>query len=86
MWIRYPLVPGINDTEEDLRMLGRFVAGLASVRSLQLLPYHQAAEEKARRAGRDCQLQGVSPPDQVTVERCREWVQEEISVPVSIGG
>ena len=86
MWIRYPLIPGINDTEEDLRALGRFVAGLASVESLQLLPYHQAAEEKARRAGQVYQLQGVSPPDQVTVERCREWVQEEISVPVSIGG
>ena len=86
VWIRYPLIPGINDAEDDLRSLGRFAAELGSVKAIQLLPYHQAAEEKARRSGHDYDLQGILPPTSAEAERCRQRVQEEVTVPVSIGG
>lgn len=86
LWIRYPLIPSVNDSEADLRSLGRFVVRLESAQELHLLPYHQAAEAKARRSGIEYQLQGVRPPTSAEAERCRRWVQDQVSIPVSIGG
>ena len=86
LWIRVPLIPGVNSSEEDLRSLSRFVAGLQSAERIQLLPYQQAAEGKARRMGLDYELKGVRSPTASQIESCRQWMQEEVSIPVSVGG
>lgn len=37
--IRYVLIPGVNDSEEELIQLGRFVEKIGSLEKLELLPY-----------------------------------------------
>ena len=41
MWIRYVLVPGYSDFEEDIRDLGRHMGGYDCVQRVEILPYHK---------------------------------------------
>lgn len=47
--IRFPLIPGVNDDEENIIATGKFVASLKNVNELSILPYHRAAVEKFKR-------------------------------------
>lgn len=40
MWIRHVLVPNLTDDENDLRNMGDFIAGLKTVKRVEVLPYH----------------------------------------------
>ena len=38
--IRQPLIPGVNDTENETRALGTLVTGLSRTYPVHLMPYH----------------------------------------------
>lgn len=40
IWIRVPVIPGINDTEEEMVNLGKFLSIYGSVEKIELMPYH----------------------------------------------
>lgn len=46
IYIRVPVIPGINDSPEELEKIGAFVKQLHTVRELRLLPYHTFGREK----------------------------------------
>lgn len=46
IYIRVPVIPGINDDPEEIRKIGDIVQELTSVRELRLLPYHTFGREK----------------------------------------
>jgi pyruvate formate lyase activating enzyme len=58
IWLRVPLIPGINDDEPSLRAVGEFVRGLRS-RRLHLLPFHRLGTEKHARLGREDPMLGL---------------------------
>jgi pyruvate formate lyase activating enzyme len=60
--VRIPLLPGINDDEENLRAVGSLVASLDGEIPVELLPYHRAGQEKYARLGRDYRLPNLEPP------------------------
>jgi len=62
IWIRIPVIPGINDDEGNLEASARFLSSLGSVRRVDLLPYHNTGEAKFARVGRQYQLHEVQPP------------------------
>jgi len=69
--IRFPLVAGVNDDEENIRALGATVASLGLTR-VDVLPYHRAGMAKYRRLNRQYLLADVLPPsaeDQGAVAR-----------------
>lgn len=70
--IRRPLVPGVNDSQKDLELLGRFLSELPGVDHLQLLPYHRLGTETYRKLGLTYQLPKVESPSQEYMERCRD--------------
>jgi len=51
IWIRLPLIPGVNDAPEDLEATAHFLGTLRGIRQVNLLPYHAGAQEKAARLG-----------------------------------
>lgn len=57
--VRMPLVPGYNDSEEEVAVGARFVAGLAGRPELNLLPYHDLGETKYAMIGAEYGLPGV---------------------------
>jgi len=50
-WLRYVLVPGLNDSEKDLKKLGKLAASLRYCRNLEFLPYHTLGKHKWEHLG-----------------------------------
>ncbi len=62
IWLRIPVVPGVNDDDRSLAAAARLAAGTRSVTRVSLLPYHRTADGKRARLGREGTLAGVEPP------------------------
>lgn len=45
-WIRIPVIPGINDSEENFRETAMLLKGSKNLEKLELLPYHKTAGAK----------------------------------------
>jgi len=50
-WIRFPLIPGINDDEDNVEATAAFVRSLKRPMSIQVLPYHRLGSHKYTRLG-----------------------------------
>jgi pyruvate formate lyase activating enzyme len=62
IWMRIPVIPGVNDTREELDAAARLTASLAGVRQVNLLPYHRSGVRKSERLGKQGFLGGLQPP------------------------
>jgi pyruvate formate lyase activating enzyme len=62
IWIRVPVIPGCNDDEANLEAAARFLAPLAGIRQVDLLPYHRTGAAKFARMGRSYALDGLQSP------------------------
>jgi len=85
IWIRVPIIPGINDDDANLEATARIAAGTPGVRRVDLLPYHGTAEAKFERMGASYPLQGLEAPGP---ERMRHLagVFQSFGLEVNIGG
>ena len=72
IWIRVPIVPGINDSLVQLEALARFAASIPGVQQVNLLPYHRSGLHKARRIGQSYQLEDTRQP---SAEQMEEYTQ-----------
>lgn len=72
MIIRIPVIPGINDSEENLSEIARFVSELDNNLHVDLLPYHRFGESKYRMLDRDYQLTDMKPPNEEQLQRVVE--------------
>jgi pyruvate formate lyase activating enzyme len=61
IWIRVPIIPGVNDDAENLEAAARLAASIPGVRQVNLLPYHEAGAYKSPRLGKPYRL-GVAAP------------------------
>ena len=52
IWVRMPLVPGVNDARRDLEDVVRLAASVPGVRQVNLLPYHATGAAKFARLGK----------------------------------
>ena len=71
--IRTPVIPGFNDTVEEIGAIARFAASLPGVEEMHLLPYHRIGSDKYKGLGREYTLSHIEPPSQ-------ELMQELLSV------
>ena len=62
IWIRVPVIPGVNDDAENLTATAAFLHNLPGIRQVDLLPYHATGEAKFARVGKDYLLHGTSSP------------------------
>ena len=86
MIVRIPVVPGCNDSDDNIRATGSFVAGLGeNLKRVELLPYHKFGTQTYGRLGREYGLTGVESPGDEHMERLREIV-ESCGVSAQIGG
>lgn len=60
--LRFAVIPGFNDDEDNLRRTAAFAAGLPRRHPVSLLPYHGAAEDKYKRLGQSYTLGRLRPP------------------------
>ena len=69
--VRTPLIPGINDSQEELKKIGHFCAGLKRLDHIQLLPYHKLGTATYEKLGRPYLLKDVPTPTAEHMEECR---------------
>lgn len=71
VWIRYVLVPGYTDDEEDLKLAAEFIDKLDNVEKIEVLPYHGMGAYKWEKLGQEYPLINVKEPDREQVDRAR---------------
>lgn len=59
--VRFPLIPGVNDDDDNVRAMGAFLASLRLTR-IDVLPYHRAGLAKYHRLQRPYGLPDTQPP------------------------
>ncbi|MBQ8429817.1 MAG: glycyl-radical enzyme activating protein [Clostridia bacterium] len=83
--IRTPVVPGFNDTAEEIRAISKFAASLPGVREHHLLPYHRLGSDKYAGLGRNYSLTEILPPPPEKMSYLLS-VAEESGLKCQIGG
>ena len=71
VWVRRVLVPGLTDSEDDLKKTGDFIRSLGNVEKVEVLPYHDFGAPKWEALGLGYALEGAAPPTAEEVERAR---------------
>jgi len=84
--IRIPLIPGRNDSEENLLNTAKFAAELGeNLLRIDLLPYHEFGTRNYEQLGREYGLKDVEPPSEDYMINLKKLV-ESCGVKVQIGG
>jgi pyruvate formate lyase activating enzyme len=77
IWLRFVLVPGLTDRDEDVAQIAKFSAGLGNVERVDVLPFHQMGRFKWKELKYKYTLDDVQPPSLETVERvCMQFRAE----------
>ncbi|HRZ99414.1 MAG TPA: glycyl-radical enzyme activating protein, partial [Candidatus Paceibacterota bacterium] len=85
IWLRVPVIPGLNDSPEEIEAMAEFVRGFSAIKRVCLLPYHRAGIGKFQQLDQDYRLPDLAPPEPAHLERLRERLGQ-FGLRVSIGG
>ena len=61
IFIRFPVIPGINDDYQNIKEMGEFLSSL-EITQVNLLSYHYIGKDKYRRLGSAYKLATTQPP------------------------
>ena len=76
LWLRQVIVPGINDTEDYILQLKKFIKTIKNVERVELLPYHLYGVEKYKKLGIPYRLEGVPAMKNEAIEKLNQILQE----------
>ena len=83
IWIRFPLIPGVNGDEINIHAMGEFISKLKNVEELDILPYHELGIDKARRLGMEMRI--FEKPSGEMIRNIKEEL-EDFGLKVRVGG
>lgn len=83
IWIRFPLIPGLNDDEQSLSNLADLITSLTAVEEVRVLPYHRAGAAKYARLGREYMFTHTKEP---SGEDEAAYLAERTGLSVRVGG
>ncbi len=76
--VRTPVIPGINDSKEELGKIAAYLKTLPHLTDYELLPYHAFGSGKYGQIGRKYFLEGVKAPEKAVVSQWNEEYRKEI--------
>jgi pyruvate formate lyase activating enzyme len=62
IWVRFPVVPAVNDDDANIEATADFICSLRPAPRISLLPYHPTGEAKFARLGKHYSLRGTATP------------------------
>jgi len=68
VWVRAPVIPGVNDTEENMLALRAFLADLPAVKRVELLAYHNLGAGKHGNLGGEYAYKEIKAPPKERLE------------------
>ncbi len=83
--VRVPVIPGFNDTDEEIRDIASFAKTLKNVTEIHILPYHRLGADKYAGLGREYELADLLPPADEKMEHLKA-VAESVGLKCQIGG
>ena len=69
VWVRIPIIPTVNDNEEEMRSIKSLLDSYGSPEKVELLPYHAMGEHKYDAIGKNAQVFAV--PDKEKIEELK---------------
>ena len=84
--IRVPVIPGFNDTEEEIRQIAAYTATLPNVRRMHLLPYHRLGQDKYTGLNREYLMGDVKPPTNEHMQKLLKVAEMTSGIECQIGG
>lgn len=85
MWVRVPIIPGFNDTRDNIIETARFAFQIGAEK-LTLLGYHELGRSKFDGLDRDYPLKGLSPLKEKRLEELKNFIEaDKIGINVTIG-
>ena len=75
LWIRRVIIPGLTDSEEDLKATATYIKALnkiGTVENVEVLAYHPMGEHKWAELGFEYPLKGQRPPTKEELTRAEE--------------
>lgn len=80
IWVRMPVIPSLNDDEENLRATAAFVRKHLGgpVQRVELLGYHRLGVAKLHRLRRETQLAGIESPSKTRLAELAGLFREEL--------
>ena len=85
IFIRIPLIPGVNDDEANIRAAAGVIQNTAGVEQVNILPYHNIAANKYNRLGKANNTKDIPVPTGEYVETAAAKFLE-YGIKVKIGG
>lgn len=84
VWIRVPIIPGINDDDENILGIGQLMNSL-KLKDIFILPYHNIATEKYRKLGKIYDLSNIKTPSNAYMEEVASKLKS-FGLSVKLGG
>ena len=75
-WMRYVLVPGYSNAEEDIRALGEHFKDYQMIQRIEILPYHTLGVHKYEAMGKEYKLQGVKENTLAQLDTAKDLFNE----------
>jgi pyruvate formate lyase activating enzyme len=69
LWIRFVLVPGLTDSEANLKATAEIISKFENCQRLEILPFHQYGKTKYAELGIEYQLQETRPAEDEDIMR-----------------
>ena len=66
MWVRIPIIPTVNDSEEEMLNIKKFIISCGSPEKIELLPYHAMGEHKYAAIGKQAQTFSVPSKEKIS--------------------
>jgi len=85
IFVRIPIIPTINDTDEEITSIARYILSLNHINKIDLLPYHRIGKEKYSRLQIPYKMENIPEPTQNQMEEIKEKL-ESYGFNVAIGG
>ena len=84
VWIRIPVIPGINDDEKNITAIGEFLSSL-NLQDVYLLPYHNIAIDKYARLGKPYPLPNLASLSDSQMDNVTQ-ILKAFNLHINIGG
>lgn len=72
IWVRYVLLPGYTDDEDDLIKISKFLKQYANIRRVEVLPYHVFGAPKYEKLNREYLLKDVVTPTKEEIDKAEK--------------
>jgi len=79
-WIRFVLIPDINDNASEIHELGKYIATLnrtsSNIQKIEVIPFHQMGAHKWNEIGKEYELVDTKSPTQKQVDEVKKILQQ----------